>query len=807
MKLSLKWLREFVDVELPAAEFARRLTDATAEVESWELVGGDWDRERIRVAEVLDVQPHPNADRLRLATVETGSGRQQVVCGAPNLAVGQKVAFATEGAALIDGHTGKPSVLKLRPIRGVDSAGMVLSEKELGLSDNHEGILVLDPAAVPGTPLVDAIGDVVFDISTWANRADLLGVFGFAREVAVLTGNPLRAPSLEHSTAPADAPAKVGVSIEAPDLCRRFTAAVIEGVQVGPSPAWMQERLLRLGMRPINNVVDITNYVMLETGQPMHAFDYEAVQEHRLVIRRAEAGEQLTTLDGTVRTLEPDMLLVCDGVRPLSIAGIMGGEMSEVEDTTHTILLEVANFRGGSIRRTSGKLKLRTEASLRFEKGIGPGMAEYAQHRALHLFETLTGGTVRSALVDAYPGRVDVRPIRLTEARIEQVLGVAVPGPEVGRILSGLGFGCEADADAYLVTPPDWRPDVERPDDVIEEIARIWGYEQLPSTMLRGGLPEVEPRPVEALRETLRDSMAGLGFQEIITYTLSDMASLERVTAPEDSVRRNPLAVVNPVAAHYTYLRTSLRAGVLANYAANRRHNDGPLRLFEAGFEYLPVEADLPHERTVMCAVVGGPREGRWMADPNDGDGLDFFDAKGAVEAVAATLGVELAFESATAFGLLPGHTASIRSGKQEVGVVGQVHPDTARAFDIEEPVFLVELWAEEMARILPERPAYSPPSRFPAVRQDLAVLVDETTTAAQVLAVARSHRSGQVHVSGEVFDDYRGSGLPAGKRSLALRLRYQADDRTLGDRDIAKVREGLLRRLEKEVGATLRGE
>ncbi|HXU23579.1 MAG TPA: phenylalanine--tRNA ligase subunit beta, partial [Tepidiformaceae bacterium] len=546
MKLSLNWLRDFVDIEMPVSELARRLIDATAEVESWETIGAQWDPERIRVAEVVAIDPHPNADRLRLATVETGHGRQQVVCGAPNLAVGQKVAFATEGAALIDGHTGERAKLKLRPIRGVESAGMVLSEKELGISDEHEGILVLPPDAPSGRPLVEQLGDVVFDISTWANRADLLGVFGFAREVAVLSGSPLRQPDTSHAQSSHAASGFVTVDIEAPDLCPRFSASIIENVTVGPSPAWMQQRLIRMGMRPINNVVDITNYVMLEIGQPLHAYDYDAVRGKRIIVRRARPGEQLVTLDGIARTLDPEMLLICDGAGPVGIAGVMGGGESEVTPETHTILLEIANFRGGSIRRTSGQLKLRTEASLRFEKGIGAGIVEQVQHRALHLFEQLTGGVVARGLVDAYPGAQPQRTINLSEARIEQVLGIPVPKDEALRILTGLGFGCAFNAGSYAVQPPDWRPDVDLPDDVIEELGRIYGYENLPATMLRGSLPPIEPRPVEDLRERVRDLAVSLGFQEIITYTLTGQSRLERVVSPSDTRRLLPLGVVNP---------------------------------------------------------------------------------------------------------------------------------------------------------------------------------------------------------------------------------------------------------------------
>ncbi|MBA4180688.1 MAG: phenylalanine--tRNA ligase subunit beta [Anaerolinea sp.] len=805
MKLSLNWLRDYVDVDLPVPELARLLIDATAEVESWETIGAGWDPERIRVAEVVAIAPHPDADRLRLATVETGAGRQQVVCGAPNLEVGQKVAFATEGAELIDGHTGKPSKLKLRPIRGVESAGMVLSEKELGLSDAHEGILVLPATAKVGRPLVEELGDVVFDISTWANRADLLGVLGFGRELSAITGAALREPARDHRESETKAADMVSVTIEDPDLCLRFTASVIEDVTVGPSPAWMQERLLRLGMRPINNVVDITNYVMLETGQPLHAFDYDQVRDKRIVARRAKPGERLTTLDGIDRELDPEMLVICDGGGPVGIGGIMGGGKSEVSEKTKTVLLEVANFKRGSIRRSSGILKLRTEASLRFEKGIGPAMAEYAQHRALHLFEQLSGGRVTKGLVDIYPGETPRGTILVTAARIEQVLGIAIPANDVRRILTGLGYGVQDVPPAtFSVQPPGWRPDLEIPDDVIEDLGRIYGYDKLPTTMLEGRLPDPEPNPLRDLRERVRDLAVGLGFQEIITYTLTELPKLARAVDPSDALRLAPLGVVNPVASQYAYLRTSMRPALLETYAANRRHQDGPLRLFEIGFEYLPVEADLPHERTVLCALIGGTREARWSGTA--GERLDFFDAKGAVEAVFDALGVREAYSATSHFGLLEGHTADVVAGKEHVGVVAQVHPDLAASFEIDEPVFLVELWLEEMVRVLPERPEYAAPSRFPEVRQDIALLLDAATPAARVLEVVRSHRSGGVRLSGDIFDEYRGEGIPEGQKSLAVRLRYQAEDRTLTDADVAKVQAGLLKRLGNEAGATLRG-
>ena len=803
MKLPLSWLRDYVDVDLPPAEFAKRVTDAIAEVEGWEVIGEQWDPELVRVAEVLAVDPHPNADRLVLATVNVGDGPKTVVCGAPNVAAGQKVAFATEGAMLIDGHSGKLSKLKLRAIRGVDSAGMVLSEKELGLSDDHEGILELPGDCAIGAPLVEAIGDVVFDVSTWANRADLLGILGFAREVAAVTGRPLREPDRSHSESNRPAGDFVSVTVEAPDLCRRFTASIIEGIEMGPSPPWMQQRLIRAGMRPINNVVDVTNYVMLETGQPLHAFDYDLVRGAEIRPRRARPGETLTTLDDIERDLDSDMLMICDGEGPVAVAGIMGGGNSEVSESTRTVLLEVANFHPGSIRQTSTKLKLRSEASLRFEKGIGPELASYAQDRALRLLEQVAGGRPAAGLVDSFPTPLPSPRITLPATRIEQVLGISIEAAEVHGILVALGFEVTENADAFEVTPPFWRPDVALPDDVIEELIRIHGYENLPTTVLRGALPEAQPRPLERVREQARSLAAGLGFQEVVSYTLTSEEILSRVTAPDDANRAAPLAAMNPVASQHTFLRTSLRGALLSAYAANRHHEDAAMRLFEVGVEYLPTEADLPHERPVLCAVLGGQRLERW--ERPGPERLDFFDAKGAVETLLDDLGVEGAFTGEEHYAMLPGHSATISVGDESVGVVAQVHPDVAAAFDIEEPVFLVELWFEPLTRAIPERPDYAPPSRYPEARRDLALLVPAATPASALLEVIRTHRARGVRITADVFDEYRGEGVPAGQKSLALAVRFRADDRTLSEKDVVRIEQGLLRRLEQDLGATLR--
>jgi phenylalanyl-tRNA synthetase beta chain len=433
-------------------------------------------------------------------------------------------------------------------------------------------------------------------------------------------------------------------------------------------------------------------------------------------------------------------------------------------------------------------------------------MAMYAQQRALHLFEKLTGGRIATGIIDVYPGEQPPREVHLPWSRIAQVLGIEVPQNEVERILFSLGyeFGPGAEAGIFRAIPPHWRPDIEIADDVIEDIGRIYGYDRLPITFLRGVLPPVEPRPLETMRERLRDAAAGLGFDEVITYSLVDRVQLDAVTAPADTLRRNPLAVRNPVAAQHALLRTSLRGSLLETFAANRRHEEGALRLFEIAVEFLPAEADLPHERPVLCAVMGGAAADRWGRPL--GARLDFFDAKGACEAMLAAIRVDATYSPLAAAGLLEGHAASVVAAGREVGVVGRVHPATAGQFRIDEPVYLIELWLEDLVPVLPARPPYSPPPRYPAVRQDIALVVRRELPAGRVLDVIRSHRSRGVAIVADLFDDYRGPGVADGKKSLAIRLQYQASDRTLTDAEVATVQQGLLTRLAKEFGAVLRG-
>jgi phenylalanyl-tRNA synthetase beta chain len=798
MKVPLNWLAEYVPVTLPPQELARRLTLSVAEVE--EVVStAPWD-EHVRVGEVVRVEPHPNADRLRLVTVNLGNRQERVVCGAPNVAEGQKVAFGEAGARLISGKTGEPMVLTPARIRGVESAGMVLSEKELGLSDEHEGILVLPPDAPVGVPLREYLGDVVLELSVWANRPDLLSIIGVAREVAALTAQPLREPTIAYPEHGAPAAERVRVEIAAPDLCPRYIGMVIEGVTVGPSPAWMQRRLEAAGMRPINNIVDITNYVMLEYGQPLHAFDYAAIGGRTIIVRRARPGETLVTLDGERRELSADMLVIADAERPVALAGVMGGQESEVSERTTTVLLEAANFYGPSIRRTATRLKMRSEASTRFEKGLPAELAAVGARRAAQLMAELAGGRVAPGMVDVYPGRQEPVRVHVPAARLRQVLGIELPPERVTAVLRALGFGVTDAPEGYLVDVPYWRPDVRIADDVAEELIRIVGYEGLPATTICGRIPAPIRQPQRELREQVKDILAAAGMQEIMTYSLVSPEQLRRVVPPEELDRHPPLRVANPLSAERSVLRTSLRGSALEALARSLRVRRGETALFETAVVYLPRDGDLPEEREMLVGAIGGRRLDRWeqpTAEP-----VDFFDAKGYLEALFERLALVPAWSPAEEYGLLPGRTAAIWVDGRQVGVVGQVHPDTAAQFDLEGDCFLFEVRLDLLTDLAQRRREYRPYATTPVVAQDLAVVVDATTPAAAVLDIIRA---GRYVVSAAVFDEYSGEQLPPGKRSVAVRVLFQDPTRTLTDEDVAASRRQIVARLERELGAALR--
>ncbi len=804
MKVPLKWLASYVDLAQTPEQLAQLLTMSGNEVGAIERTGGPWPG--VVVGRVTAVEPHPNADRLRLATLDTGDGMPRtVVCGAPNIEAGQRVAFAATGAELIDAHSGKLTRLKAATIRGVESAGMVCSERELGLSQEHEGILVLPDDAPVGAPLDDYLGDTVLDLDLTPNRPDCMSIVGIAREVAALTGREVHdiEPLVTYEAKAKAIAGRVTVQIRDSALCPRYLATLVEGVRVGPSPAWMQERLRAVGVRPINNVVDVTNYVMIELGQPLHAFDFDRLKEGRIVVRRAQAGERLTLLDGSEQDLTADMLAICDAARPVALAGIMGGAATEVTERTTRVLIEAATFDSGSIRRTASALRLRTEASARFEKGLPPGLAEVAVRRATKLLIDTARGRAADGVLDVYPGKQRDLRVTVPDERIRRVLGVDVPRGQVRAVLTSLGFSCRwVPPDRYVVRVPYWRTDVRIAEDVIEEVARIIGYDQFPMTPLSGPMPEAIPQPVRDVRERLRDALAASGLQEIITYTAISDELQRKVLPPEDTILAPPLRIANPLSAEYEYVRTSLRPGVLRALADNASGRAGLTAMFEVGRAYREREDDLPSEVEYVCGAVTGRLADRW--------GLpaaalaDFFVAKGYVEAAFGRLGLPLRFAETDEATLLPGRTAHIQGGMEEIGVIGQLDPRVAARFGFRDDVFLFELDVAAVALAIERHGrGYHAISRFPAVVEDLALLVDATLSAG---ALRETLEETALVESARVFDVYGGEGIAAGKKSIAFSVTYRAADRTLSDEDVGRARAKLLERLRREHGAELRG-
>ncbi|NQT74257.1 MAG: phenylalanine--tRNA ligase subunit beta [Chloroflexi bacterium] len=798
MEVSLNWLKDYVDITISPEELAEKLTMVGLEASDVQVVGADWDN--VFVAKVANIEKHPDADRLCLATVDLGNEQHTVVCGAPNIVVGQRIVFAKVGAKLFNPYAGKMEQLKPAKIRGVRSEGMVCSEKELGISDNHEGILVLSETAPIGKPLVEFMGDTVFDITVTPNRPDCLNMIGIAREIAAITGTELRTPEVKYDELETPTDSMIAIEIADPDLCSRYCGGIIKEVKIRPSPTWMQERLTAAGMRPINNIVDITNFVMLEYGQPLHAFDYEKIGGQKIIVRRGKEGEWMYTLDGEERNLTNDMLVIADAEHPVALAGVMGGEASEVTEQTTTILLESANFNNVSIRRTSRGLGLISEASSRFDKGLSPELPMYGVRRAIQLMVELGGGKATQGIVDAYPERKEKLPIVLSQQKVKRVLGIDFGMEHIKGTLQSLGFECEEKGSVEMsVTVPYWRTDVTIAEDLIEEVARVIGYDEIPTTMLSGEIPHHEPTPLISTKDQIRDTLVGCGMQEIINYSLTSMDVLDRVQCADKY--GEPVRMANPLSREQEYLRVSLRGGLFTYFGANERFQDKGIMLFEVGKVYIPREGELPDEREMLCGVIGGSQVGQSWLDEKGA--FDFFYAKGILQMMFNRLGVDVVFESGSDELLLPGKTATIMVDGETVGVVGEVHPDIAASFDISsDSVCMFEIEIDKIVDSTERLSAYEPIPRFPSTDRDLALVVDTNLPAQEIQDVILGFQ--QVREA-TVFDVYQGKQVPEGKKSLAFALRYQSMERTLTDEEVDKVEQKILKKLENEVGAVLR--
>ena len=839
MKLPISWLKEFVDIEVSIDELAQRLTLAGLEVEEIRYVGLPvtssaetkvsglaWDPEKVVVGAILEVMPHPDADRLVLTRLDDGEREHTVLTGAPNLLelkdsgpldMPIKVAYAKEGAEIYDGKQPGWEIMTLKAatIRGVESYSMACSEKELGISEDHEGIIMLDDDAQPGTPLADYMGDAVLDIAILPNVARNANVLGLARETAALFGAELREPNYEVGWTGKSIEGRVNLDIREPELNPRFVLGLIEDVKIGPSPYRVQRRLRLAGMRPINNIVDATNYVMLETGQPLHAFDYDVLlaraggSSPTIITRLPEAGETLTTLDGIERELDNFTILVTDTEGSLSIGGVMGGAESEVQEDTQRVLLEAAGWNFINIRKTVASQRLSSEAAYRFERGVHPAMAERGVRRGLEMMRELTGGAVAEGLVDEYPMPPVPPTVEIIAADATRWLGVDLSLDEMTEYLRRLEFTVEIGGEVAQVTPPDHRldigGDVVGKADILEEVARIYGYDRIPETQIADLIPPQYGNPRLDLEERVRDLLASMGLQEVVTYRLTSPELEANLRVDRDLLGREHIRLANPIGEDRSVLRQDLIGGVLQVMEQNLRARD-QISIFEIGPVFIPVEGEqLPDEPNRLAIAMRGPRDSQNWRQPTT-EQIGFYDLKGIIDGLLTGLHLDsVSYEPAVHPTFHPGECARVTVDGSQVGTFGALHPIVAeRLGSPHVPIAAAELDLDTIYSLVPDRYPIRPVPAFPPVLEDLAFIVDENVPAERLRGMILE--TGKPLVSEvTVFDLYHGEQLGRGKKSLAFSVVYQSMGRTLTDEEVLKVRDKIVKRLGKELDAILR--
>ena len=847
MLVPLSWLKDYVPLPADPAALVERLTIAGLESSGVKVFGLPvppslrvkpedagivWERDKLVVAKVLEITKHPDAEKLKLVKLDYGAKEpKQVVTGAENIAPGQsgmKVILGLQGSRyFFTGKDGKKTTMTLEPrkLRGIDNDAMCMSEFELGIAEESAGIVILDEGdPAPGTPIQDVLGEIVVELDILPNMARCLSILGIAREVAALTGAKVRVPEAKLTTSAEKVDGKVRVEIESDCFCRRYTATVIRNVKIGPAPRWMASRLHYAGMRPINNIVDVTNYVMLEYGQPLHAFDYDTLVKRAggkpptIIVRPAKAGETLKTLDGQDRTLSRENLVIADEKGPIALAGVMGGAETEVTADTKNILLESACFDFVSVRKTARQFNLFSEASTRFSRGVPPELAKPAAERAAQLFHDHAGGEVLAGIVDNYPAPIPPQVIDLSQDEIKRLLGFEIPSEEVVRVLTALQFQVELDGeDAWTVTTPPTRLDIQAGTaDLIEELARVYGYDTLPERLLPLELPEPKGNRDLALEDRVRELLADQGLQEAITYSLTSREAEGKLTpaAREGEARAGSnahVALLNPISPERSVMRRSLLPGLLAVAQKNLEAADS-VAVYELGFVYVPnAKEKLPDEPRKLAVVLCGRRTATAWDDPQGvaAPQYDFYDLKGVVESLASDLhlpGVSFAATQTVPW-LHPMRAAELRVNGSAVGSFGELHPKVAAAFGFgDRAVMAAELDLEAILPAVPDRYGYRPFSTFPPAKRDVAVVVPGEMPAEQVLSEIRT-AGGELLTDASLFDVYRGAGLPEGTKSLAFALTYQAPDRTLGDKEIAKAHEKVEGRLRHVLRAQIRGK
>ncbi len=805
MQASVKWLKDYVDIDVTPQELAGLLTMAGFEVEALSPRRPSF--AGIVTAEILAISPHPRADNLSLCEVSTGKSSWRVVCGAKNIFAGARVPLAGEGARL------GSSVISSQKIREVLSQGMLCSEAELGIGGDASGILILPDDTPPGLPLEDYLGleDEIFEVNVTPNRPDCLSVLGLAREVAALTGKKLRYPAFLLDEDEKDIGETAAVEIHDPELCPRYCARLITGLKVGPSPLWLRRRLEAAGLRAINNIVDVTNYVMLELGQPLHAFDFNLISAGRIVVRRARAGEVFQTLDGKERPLKPETLLICDAEKPVAIAGIMGGMNSEVFPETETVLLESACFNPRSIRRSAKYLGMNTDASFRFERGVDIEGVVGALNRAAQMIAELGEGRIRRNYLDSYPGKPSgplAIPLRLKKVR--ETLGIGIDGQEIADILRRLEIDVREDEEksgCFLVTPPSFRLDLTREIDLIEEIARVFGYDRIPTTLPEIAVKTEDKDPLARALKKIREVLLGCGYTEVINYSFIPAGALDDLKVDRDDPRRRLVKISNPLTEEQSVMRSTLVHSLLSNYRRNINTGIRDLKIFEMGRVFFKTEDGLlPREKNSLGVLLAGARfENRW---PFSGEKADFYDLKGVVETIFSELKISgLSFSSAFREPFLhPGKSCGILINNRQAGRLGELIPEVGQTFDLKDCPLLLEMDLDLVAQAVPGEIGGRDISRFPSSIRDAAFILKKQQEAGSLIDSVLAMKEELVEEIA-IFDLYEGPGIPENSKSLGLRFTYRSFERTLTDEEVNEIHFRLIRRITGETGVKVRGE
>ncbi len=799
MRFTLSWLKEYIEFDNPPEEIAERLTMSGLEVESIEYLGRGL--EDIVVAQILDIRPHPNASKLVLCDVTDGRRRYNIVCGAKNMKSGDKVALARAGTRLPPSAKFPEGILiQSARIRGETSEGMLCAENELGLGNEGEGILVLPESAGVGSRLIDEIGlnDVVIEVGVTPNRPDCLSVLGIAREVAAILGKRINHPDYTVSEEGDDIRSLASVELIDSEGCPRYSCRVITGVTIAPSPKWLKTRLETSGIRSINNVVDATNFVLLELGQPLHAFDYDLIEGRRIIVRPANEGESIETLDGIKRSLVYEDLLICDSQKPIAIAGVMGAANTEVSEGTRNILLESAYFNPIRVRRTSRRANLRSESSYRFERGVDPNGVVKALDRASELIRGLSGGKVAKGKIDIYPNPIKPKEIDVSTSRVNSVLGTEIESDRIRHILEGLEIEALNTKDGEIsFRVPTFRVDITREIDLIEEIARHYGYNSIAATLPAVRMKAEGVKREKVIEDRLRNILTSLGFLEVINYSFEDPEFLRLFSGSE------PLRILNPLNKEGSVMRTNLTAGVLRNVVFNLNHQVHDIRIFEIGRVFTPRENILPEETRKAAGAITGRRQ----VEIWDKEEFDFFDLKGILERVFEAFSIsEAVFEEASQISFLhPGKSAKALLEDKEVGFFGELHPEFQERLGISKRVYLFEINLDRLSAF--QRDAdkrFHPLPKFPSVRRDIALVVDENVPAGEILKEIKEVKSPLIEEV-NVFDVFKGESVGRGKKSIAISIVLRAPDKTLTDEEANEAQTRVLHRLESALRAELR--